>query len=80
MTSRRLLRRVETLERHLPVNRRVPKRCMPEWLQDSFEADGWVFDARGQIISVPEMPIVCMLSTARTSSPIEVHSLWRGES
>ena len=51
MTSRHLLRRVETLESRLPANRRAPKRCMPEWLQESFEADGWVFDARGQIIS-----------------------------
>jgi hypothetical protein len=35
---------------------RLWKRPVPEWLQESMESQGYVFDRLGQLISSPQRP------------------------
>ena len=51
-----LKQRVEKLESQLGAPHHVPKRPLPEWLQEIYETDGYVFDRWGRVVSVPSEP------------------------
>ena len=52
---RTLETRVARLERSLAPELRPWKRAVPDWLQIVYEAQGFVFDAAGQVVSAPPL-------------------------
>jgi hypothetical protein len=49
----RLKDRIARLESRAAAQSRPKKRAVPEWLQTSFEQEGYVFNIAGQIIGCP---------------------------
>ena len=50
----RLRERIAKLEARLAVELAPRKRAVPDWLQTVLEAQGFVFDVFGQVISAPD--------------------------
>ena len=48
-------RRLKDLEKTVTMSREPKKRCLPEWLQECYEQNGFVFDAEGQVLSGPSL-------------------------
>jgi hypothetical protein len=49
----RMKDRIARLESRAAAQSRPKKRAVPEWLQTSFEQEGYIFNIAGQIIGCP---------------------------